>query len=351
MELESRPDFDAVRREWDDFWAGRRAGPMVNVVVERKGVAPVPKPPYMAGAEGDCGRWVDQVLGWARSHEFLGGAVPFYQIEFAADHFALLLGAERETSDESPDTAWAMPFVEDWDRAEIRFRRDGRWWRRTVEYAERLRARTDGVVLIEPPTLVANLDALSAIRGPERFMMDLAVAPEKIHAALEAVDRAYGEILDALDDLLDFKRFGSVGRHGLYATGRTNVMQCDCSCMIGPAMFAEFAAPALRREMRRYDAVEYHLDGPGALKHLEALCAIPELDCIQWVPGAGEAEHQDWTDLFLRIDELGKGNYLPGDPDELLRLPKSLRGPKTIFKTETATRDEALRLIDELSAH
>ncbi len=42
---------------------------------------------------------------------------------------------------------------------------------------------------------------------------------------------------------------------------------------------------------------------------------------------------------------------LAGDPDELLRLPKSLRGPKTIFKTETVTRDEALRLIDELSAH
>ena len=88
--------------------------------------------------------------------------------------------------------------------------------------------------------------------------------------------------------------------------------------MIGPEMFAEFVLPHLKQEMAQLDAVEYHLDGPGAIKHLEALCSIEKLEVVQWVPGAGN-ERQDWTSLFRRIDQLGKGHLASVENIESLR--------------------------------
>ena len=51
----------------------------------------------------------------------------------------------------------------------------------------------------------------------------------------------------------------------------------------------------------------YHLDGPGALRHLDSLLAIPELNAIQWVPGAGREEFYRWIPVFRKVQAAGKG--------------------------------------------
>jgi len=47
--------------------------------------------------------------------------------------------------------------------------------------------------------------------------------------------------------------------------------------------FDDFVAPELDELSSWLDHSLYHLDGPGALRHLERLLAIPELDCVQWM--------------------------------------------------------------------
>ena len=84
----------------------------------------------------------------------------------------------------------------------------------------------------------------------------------------------------------------------------------DASIMFSPDMFAEFVLPALREQMAWADNVIYHLDGPGAVCHLDHLLSIPELDCIQWTPGAGAADTDDpvWFPMYRKI--LGSGKSL-----------------------------------------
>ncbi len=156
-----------------------------------------------------------------------------------------MLGADLKFSETEPG-GWAVPFVEDLASADIRFDREGEWWKRTVEFAQALRARCDGKLLIASNTLVSNLDALAAIYGPQNLLMAMLDNPDAVHRALAQIDRAHGEILDALAELLDYPRFGSITRHGLYSRGRVNVPQCDFS--VGGKAKAESWSEQKRKE-------------------------------------------------------------------------------------------------------
>lgn len=338
MTLEFKPDFARAAAHWESFWRDEHTRPPVAAVIPRAGVRPVSPPVYASAAEGDYRPVIDRLLAWAETHEFLAEAIPFFYLEFAANHFAALLGADLVFDDAQPG-GWAVPFVSDLRGAELRFQPEGRWWRRTVEFAQALRERCDGKLLIAANTMVGNLDALAAVYGSEPLLLAMVEQPAAVHRALGQIDRAHGEILEALAALLGYDRFGSINRHGLYCRGRVNIPQCDFSCMISPAMFREFALPYLAREFARFDAGEYHLDGPGAIAHLEALCSLEDLDLIQWQPGEGSAQAHDWTSLFARIDALGKGQARFGDsPAQAAAAWRRYRSRKMFFSLRAESR-------------
>ncbi len=333
MQLEFKPDFEQARQRWAAYWAGESDRPLVASVVAKPDVTPVDAPPYTAGFAGDFEPVIDRILDWARTHEFLGEAIPFYYLEFGPDHFSSFLGADMRAHGDSGDTSWLAPFVDDWDEAVIEFQPDCYWWLRTVDFIRAIRARCDGKLLIAAPTLVAGLDCLAAIRGQEELAMDLIERPDAIQRALVKVRNAYEEIVAALKKELDYATWGSINRHGFYSLGRTNVPQCDFSCMISSEMFAEFELPCLAHETEQLDGSCYHLDGQDALHHLEALCSLPNLQAIQWQPGMGRGQQQDWTDLHRRIDKLGKGQYLGGNAARIEYMTRELKSRRLFFRT------------------
>ncbi len=73
----------------------------------------------------------------------------------------------------------------------------------------------------------------------------------------------------------------------LVADSKYYIPSNDFSIMISQRMFDEFFLPGIIRECQFFDRSIYHLDGPGALRHLDLILAIPELDALQWVFGAG----------------------------------------------------------------
>lgn len=93
----------------------------------------------------------------------------------------------------------------------------------------------------------------------------------------------------------------------LGSEGRFYIPSNDFLCMISRAMFNEFFLDAIREECQFYDKSIYHLDGPMALKHLDALLSIPELNAIQWLPGTGNEGFTRWIEVYQRIQEAKKG--------------------------------------------
>jgi 5-methyltetrahydrofolate--homocysteine methyltransferase len=348
MELAYKPDFPHARRQWERYWAGELTDrPMMSFELVRPG-GQAAKAPTQHEVMTDPAAAAEKLLAWADSREFLGGAMPACIVQFAPDHLALMVGASMRQSAHSGETAWIDPFVDDWDACELRFDPHGWAWQRTAECIGVLRARCDGKVLICGPNLQGGLDCLSAVRGPERLAMDLVECPEKIERALHQVDKAFADAIAAIAAAADTARWGMVTRHGMYSSGTINVPQCDFSCMISPAMFRQYGLPSVRHEAGALTAAEYHLDGPDAIKHLEAICEVPGIKAIQWQPGDGNAARQDWSGLLKRIDSLGKGLVLWGDVQSIPRMYRELTSDYLYFRGLGVKRDEALRLLEEV---
>lgn len=349
MELEFKPDFEDARQAWRTFWDGTNSRPMILASRPKPNTAPVPQPKYLDCFDGDLWAIADQLLAWGETHEFLADTIPFYYLEFGPDTFAAYLGADLRLSADRY-TSWSAPFVEHWDEVEIKLDRNGYWWQRTLEAIAILRERCDGKLLICPPTLVANLDALAAIRGIQALLTDLIDCPEQVAHALEGVCRVHTEIMDAFAQALDFATYGSINIEGAYIAGRQSRPQCDMSCMIGPAMFRQFVVPCLNSEAHDADAFVYHLDGPGALKHVDALCEMAALDVIAWVPGAGN-EHKDWSALYNRIDQRNKGQLFYACSHAAIKSRwRQYQSRKLIFQTHFDAKAAAADLLGELTS-
>lgn len=344
LELEHKSDVAITRERWAAFWRGESPRPMLHAFEPKPGVTPVRRPHPYDCAFGKLDSIVEQTLRWAATHNFLGDAIPSFMITFAPDHFAALLGAEIIPG-RSGGTNWVEPCLKSLDDVEIRFQRSGRWWQRTVECVEKFRARCDGRLIVTGTHLQAGLDCLCAMYGTEKLLLDMAVAPEKVHRALAQVDGAVREVRAAFAEILEVKTWGSLNRFGMHSPGIVDVPQCDVSCMISPEMFDEFEVPNLTKEIASTDASLYHLDGPGALRHTESLCGIAKLDMIQWMPGEGHYD-DDWRALNEKIDALGKGQifqpfYKLKDAD-IKRIWETFRSRKLFFHVDG---DQCRRLL------
>jgi 5-methyltetrahydrofolate--homocysteine methyltransferase len=329
-------DFSKVQKLWTNFWKGKNEAPLFSIITPKNGREIPSKPPYLSWFNGNFEETADALAAWYESCEFYGAAVPCFAQSFGADDFAALIGADlsyRPTEDGPEDsTSWSSPVLNSLEDTDIRFDPKGKWWQRNVEFHDILKKRLGDTVMIATPTLSAGLDALSALYTPGKLLMDLVDAPELVHRALEQINAAYTGITGACAELFEYKKNGSINRHGMYSTGTINVPQCDFSCMISPEYFEEFAAPSLHHEFSFMDGGEYHLDGPDAVKHLERLVKIPGLDIIQWVSGAGSASQKDWTGLYRRILSLGKGLILGCRADQTEDLINKYRSNKLFIQ-------------------
>ena len=67
----------------------------------------------------------------------------------------------------------------------------------------------------------------------------------------------------------------------------------------------------------------YHLDGPDAIMHVDALMEVEELTALQWTPGAGNPDggSERWYPMYDRVKAAGKSLWImleEGSTDELI---------------------------------
>jgi len=308
MELTYKEDYDACRKFWKGWWEEPEyTRPALVCVLEKPGTKPVSFPSPLTLLTGDIDVFCRQLDGWLESHIFPGDTLPAVVVSFGADHFAALMGIDLKL-DLKNNTSWAEHCVGNWDHFKIRIDWNCQAAKRTLEVTRELRKRYEGKIMISPTHLQGNLDCLAALRGVQPLLYDLIDTPDKIRKALTQVDEAFSEVVEVFRQEYDTDTWGSVNRHMIYQPGFSGLLQCDFSCMISPAILEEFVLPSLRHEAETVDYAEYHLDGPGALVHVESICSIDKIKVIQWQPGDALL-NDDWSELHRKIDGLGRGQY------------------------------------------
>ena len=117
-------------------------------------------------------------------------------------------------------------------------------------------------------------------------------------------------------------------------------------------MWRRFVLPGVEEEVNYLDRCFYHLDGKQQLLHLDDLLALPNLDGIQWVSGAGQPEMflPCWRDVLKKILAAGKKVVIYGHMNlEAVKDVHRDLGPEgVVYQIFGSTREEIESVIEWL---
>ena len=336
MVLSAKPDFERARTAWRHFWAGDVYERPLVLAECNDGPPPEVHPRaerYRRAMAGDYDGVLADIDRFLEVHRWLGEAMPGFWVDHGPDQYAAFLGAELQFSPGVGHTNWVDPIVDDWESfLPLRLDENNPVYRSVLTFARKMAAHGEGRYLVRCIDAHSHADMLSALRGPERFCMDFALQPETVARAMAQARPIFRQVYDAV-----YEAGNMGGEKGctqlIWSDGKCGIIQCDFIIMIGPEHFRRYVLPAIEEEAAHLDHCIFHLDGPGAFRHLDDLLAVPDIDMIQLVPGAGQPAAHTWTDLMKRCLAAGKGVQVYGaglDLDRIRILHREL-GPRGVM--------------------
>ena len=311
----------ALRRN-KAFWRGELdQGPLMWITVpDARSGTPPPEPATDDELWTDV-QYVIEAAEYALSHSaYFGDALPIHNPWLGPDQVAAWLGAEM-TLRPRDFTSWIKPFVNDWsEHPRLAVDEGNSWWQLYLEILRASVERGRQRWITAYPDLHTGIDGLSAIRGPERLLIDLLENPVAIRRAMRDMTELFKWVVDIVSGIILPAGQGTTNWTAGWSGERfLCIGQNDFTCMISPEMFDEFCLPDIVETTNYVDRSLYHLDGPDAIRHLPRLLSIDALDCIQWIHGSGQPPSSRWLPLLKQIQNAGKSvqvYYGPTHGDE-----------------------------------
>lgn len=331
--MELKPDFERSEERYIAFWERSVIDrPLACFQFLSENPKPVPEKKYSTHRE----RWLDvefraeQKAIELGNYEYLGDALPVAWPNMGPEIFSVWCGCGYDYGER---TTWTEPCVFDWeaDYAKASFDPAHPLFKLTDRFTDLLLERAKGRFIVGLTDFHPGGDHIAALRDPAVLAVDMIENVEWVKRKLEDSAVEYRQAYDHFFKKLTAADMPITSWTQLIHRGRYYIPSNDFSCMISPAMFEDVFLPGIVEECRFYERSIYHLDGPGALKHLDALLAIEELDAVQWVPGAGNEGFTRWIDVYRRIQRAGKALQIASiTVDEMDALFENLT-PEGVF--------------------
>lgn len=303
-----KKDWEESKRRYLDWWNGKGIVLSMWEHLEKDG-APyedVPKPPAPKDLKQYWfdPQWRAQNLHYQLSRSsFKADILPVANTHLGPGSLAAMMGA---VLDGGEDTIW-IKHVEG-KELNLVFDENDPGWKLHEDLLRACKANSAGRYYVGCPDLVEGLDVLASIRGTSETMMDMIMDPDGLEEQLQKVNEAYFQAFDRIYDIIQEDGEMVFCYFSLWGPGKVSKLQCDLSTMISEEDYRRFVQPFIREQAQKIDYTLYHLDGVDAMRHLDAILEIQELNAIQWTPGVGEPPGGDprWYDLYRRILANGK---------------------------------------------
>ena len=256
-------------------------------------------------------RIVDRYRYFCQTHAFLGESFPNLNIDFGPGSLASYLGSEIGFKE---DTVWFNKCLDSWHGVpKLTFDPENKWFKKHIQLAKDCQALAGDDFYVDMPDLMENIDVLASLRGAQDILFDLLDEPEMIGERIQEVTDIYYEYYDRFYDIIKDEEGGNAYTvFQIWGPGRTVKLQCDFSAMMSPEDFRKYIQPSLRTQSENVDHVLYHLDGPAAIKHMDALMEIDGIDALQWTSGdAGpDGTLPDWDVIYDKAIAAGKSIWV-----------------------------------------
>ena len=303
-----KQNLEETKKHYIDWW--NHKGIVLNMWEHfQEGVKPhadVPEPkPYKDLNQ----RWFDpewraEYLDWYVVHSsMLADMLPVANTQLGPGSLAAILGGVFEGGE---DTIWIHPDPNYTDN--IKFDPNHPNYVLHKDLLQACKRKAQGHYYVGMPDLMEGMDVLAAMKGTDKVLLDTVMQPEVLERQLQQINDIYFQVFNELygiireGDEMAFCYFSS------WAPGKMSKLQSDISTMISVDDYRRFVQPFIREQCQKIDYTLYHLDGVGAMHHLDALLEIKELNAIQWTPGVGEPQggSPKWYDLYKKILAGGK---------------------------------------------
>ena len=301
-----KSNLEESKKHYLDWWNGKGIVLTMWEHLQKEGTPHELVDPPMA-ATGLDQYWFDPAWRAGNLHyqlsrsSFLADILPVANTQLGPGSLAAMLGARLEGGE---DTIWIredQPLKLELDETDA-------CWMLHQQLLKACKARSGGNYYVGCPDLMEGLDVLASIRGTQDVLMDMIVDPEGLEEQLQKVNDIYFRVFDRIYEMIREGNEMAFCYFSLWGPGTVSKLQSDISIMFSEEDFRRFVLPFTREQCQKIDYTLYHLDGVDAIRHLDAILEIEELNAVQWTPGYGQPQGGDpcWYDLYKRILAGGK---------------------------------------------
>ncbi len=345
-----KTDWEKTTGRFDKWWARKTGTVLIVADIKRSG-------PIYSDLEEltNTKTAFHRHLAYLKNGAFFGDAIPDMSAYLGPGSLCTFIGAEPihrnntiwykdrcSTFDEVRENC--IQFIEGYDSGKFL------WYDWSLRATEYYKAASEGEFMTSMPDLQQNLDILAAVMGADRMFMEIIDYPKKAKELLELLFEVWKKAFNAHHKrIIDNNGYSAYTHYNIMGKGKTSVLQSDISCMMSCDMFDAYEMPFLKKQCRELDNVIYHLDGPGAIRHLDSILTLEKVSAIQWVPGAGRPGNADgcWHHLYDKIAENGKGIYIFLWLNEIDAFVEKYGDGRLFIRTFADTCEEQERLVNK----
>jgi hypothetical protein len=344
------PEFPVIAARHEAWWrCEQTGGPLLIAAANRH-----PDKPILRRLDllADPGAWLKARRPSVTQQVFSPDWFPFLRADFGPVMLGGLLGAPV---DFVSDTTWTRHFIrDDWENApDWHIHPENSWRAYLPALLETLARDAAGQYITCTPSLGGSADVLLNMRGPDPLCLDLLDRPDTILVAVESVSRAWQEAFALIWNTLispdpSAPCVGVINWVGMWSNQPYHVLECDFNYLIGPREFERFFLPDIERQALAVGRGIFHLDGPGAARHIDALLEIDALQAIQYVAGAGN-HAADWLPMLKKIQRKGRALQIACESEEIPELARRLEPNGLAFLTGYNREEDMLAAYHRLN--
>jgi hypothetical protein len=384
--MKYKENWEAAQTKWINYWKHQNTGrPLMCVIARKPEIEALSsgKPVYdgeimcqgkqyglpedlqwkdMEDKYRNADRMVARYRYFCETHEFMAESFPNLDIDFGPGSLAAYLGSEIGFK---PDTVWFEQCIDDddeWDDVPaFQFDPDNKWYKEHIALAKRCRELAGDDFPVDIPDLMENVDVLASLRGTQNLLMDMAADPDAVKERVKQITDLYYDYYDSFYNAVKATDNSSAYTvFQIWGPGRTVKLQCDLSAMISPDYYRDFVLDSLKTQSAKADSVLYHLDGPDAIRHLDAVMEVEGIDALQWTSGDSgpDGTLPDWDVIYDKAVAAGKSIWVKvysGDFEDWLknceRLVMKYGSHSLFFLFPEMSHEQAERLISYADEH
>lgn len=254
----------------------------------------------------------------------VGDALPHIRVDFGPVLLGALLGGRTEYG---ADTSWTHACInDDWSNApDWKHALDQALYAKFTSLLNRVATDAAGKYLLCTPDLGGSADVLLNLRGSTELCTDVIDQPDRVRNAIELIYPRWREAFIAMYVAATSHGAGIIHWLQLWSNKPYGIPACDFNYMIGPDEFQTICLPEIAAQVATSRRGVFHLDGPGAARHIDALLEVPHLEAIQFTPGEGTPSALAWLDMFKKVQAKGRSLLIITPPHEVIELCESLR--------------------------